>query len=50
MSIMKVSKRIQYQRQVRAWRIRKRVHGSSERSGRNLDNFVEKCLQSAQKP
>ncbi len=28
---MKVSKRIQYQRQVRAWRVRKRVHGSSER-------------------
>ena len=28
---MKISKRIQHQRQVRAWRVRKRVHGSAER-------------------
>jgi large subunit ribosomal protein L18 len=28
---MKISKRIQYQRQVRAWRVRKRIHGSGER-------------------
>jgi large subunit ribosomal protein L18 len=31
MSIMKISKRIQHQRQVRAWRVRKRIHGSTER-------------------
>ena len=28
---MKISKRIQYQRQVRAWRVRKRIHGTGER-------------------
>jgi large subunit ribosomal protein L18 len=28
---MKISKRIQHQRQVRAWRVRKRVSGTSER-------------------
>ena len=28
---MKISKRIQHQRQVRAWRVRKRVHGSAVR-------------------
>jgi len=28
---MKVSKQIQYQRQVRAWRVRKKIHGSAAR-------------------
>lgn len=28
---MKISKRVQYQRQVRAWRVRKRIAGTSER-------------------
>ncbi|MGE5191132.1 MAG: 50S ribosomal protein L18 [Deltaproteobacteria bacterium] len=28
---MKISKRIQHQRQVRAWRVRKKIHGSASR-------------------